>query len=105
MGVPGTICQSHQDHGYESLDVKVLHKSQTAFQIRSLTRRRRKMLHNKSTGLKPDVMSMESLVNWLEQQPAKAEYEYFDHRGCLVARYLNEHGYENVFAYSMGHFK
>lgn len=62
------------------------------------------MLHNKSTGLKPDVMSMESLVDWLEKKPSKETYEYCDHRGCLVAQYLTEQGYQNVFAYSMGSF-
>jgi len=63
------------------------------------------MLHNKSTGLKPDVMSMEGLVNWLEQQPASRKYEYYDHRNCLVAQYLKAHGYEDPFVYSMGRWQ
>jgi hypothetical protein len=62
------------------------------------------MLHNKSTGLKPDVMSTETLVDWLETKPANETYSYFEHRSCLVAQYLTDKGYDNVFAYSMGHF-
>ncbi len=63
------------------------------------------MLHNKSTGLKTDVMSMENLVNWLEQQPAKAEYDYLDHRNCLVAQYLKANGHKDPFVYSCGHYQ
>lgn len=63
------------------------------------------MLHNKSTGLKPDIMSMDSLVNWLEQQPSQKEYSYFNHRNCLVAQYLKANGHENPFVYSMGHYQ
>ena len=63
------------------------------------------MLHNKSTGLKPDVMSMEGLVNWLEQQPASRKYEYYDHRNCLVAQYLKTSGHGNPFVYSMGRWQ
>lgn len=61
------------------------------------------MLHNKSTG-KPDVMAMESLVRWLETQPPRAAYNYFDHTNCLVAQYLMDNGYQQVFCYAMGNF-
>jgi hypothetical protein len=63
------------------------------------------MLHNKSTGLKPDVMSMEGLVNWLEQQPPRKEYTYESHRDCMVAQYLKSNGHEDPFVYSMGHWQ
>jgi hypothetical protein len=63
------------------------------------------MLHNKSTGLKPDVMSMESLVNWLEQQPPEKTYNYYSNRNCLVAQYLKSNGHEDVLIFSMGHWQ
>lgn len=37
---------------------------------------------------KPDVFSLESLITWLEKQPAKATYCYLDNGGCMLHQYF-----------------
>ena len=42
---------------------------------------------------KADVFSLESLIAWLEKQPADGEYCYHDLNGhCLICQYLTSHG-------------
>lgn len=59
------------------------------------------MLYNESTG-KPkaqaDVFSLESLIAWLEKQPADTEYDWYNVHGCLMCAYFKAHGYERPSA-------
>lgn len=57
------------------------------------------MLYNKSTGKTKfiaDVFSLESLIAWLEHQPAKAAYCYESNGHCLLAKYFTAMGLEKV---------
>ena len=40
----------------------------------------------------PDLLSTDSLMAWLEQQPAGEAYAYRDPHRCLLARYFESHG-------------
>lgn len=43
---------------------------------------------DKQVETKADPFSLESLIAWLEKQPAKKKYDYFDCRGrCLFGQY------------------
>lgn len=42
---------------------------------------------------KPDVFSLESLIAWLEMQPADTKYDWYNINDCLMCRYLQAHGY------------
>jgi hypothetical protein len=43
--------------------------------------------------IKADPLTMESLVAWLEKQPARARYDYEDCSGkCLYGLYMASHG-------------
>lgn len=44
---------------------------------------------------KPDVFSLESLIAWLEKQPADRQYDYCLPGTCLVAQYLSANGVED----------
>lgn len=65
------------------------------------------MLFNKSTG-KPDILSLDSLIAWLEQQPADETYPYSESRGCVLAQYFTAMGLEKVtvmpYRYMAGRF-
>jgi hypothetical protein len=37
---------------------------------------------------KADPFTLESLIAWLEKQPAATEYRYADIYGCLICKYL-----------------
>lgn len=54
------------------------------------------MLYDKRwdrTETKPDVFSLESLIAWLEEQPARRAYDYGDCQGgCLYGLYMAAHG-------------
>jgi hypothetical protein len=55
---------------------------------------RNRMLYNKSTGQPvADVMSINSLVAWLEKKPAEGTYSYINGARCLIAQYLQENGF------------
>jgi hypothetical protein len=41
---------------------------------------------------KPDVFSLESLIAWLEKQPADGVYCYLDNGGCLLHKYFTAMG-------------
>lgn len=41
-----------------------------------------------------DVFSLESLIAWLEKQPAQRTYDYCDAGGCLIGQYLKAKGVE-----------
>lgn len=49
---------------------------------------------------KADPFTVESLITWLEKQPANEVYCYIDHGRCLISQYLIYHGYKNVQVYS-----
>lgn len=57
------------------------------------------MLFNKSTG-KPrtntDILSLDSLIAWLEQQPMDGTYSYIKSRGCLLSQYFTAMGLREV---------
>jgi hypothetical protein len=49
------------------------------------------MLYNKDwekTHIKADPFSLESLIAWLEKQPASTEYDWDDCAVCLVGKYI-----------------
>ncbi len=39
--------------------------------------------------VKADPVSLEGFTVWLERQPAKSEYDWYDVHGCVVCQYLN----------------
>jgi hypothetical protein len=39
---------------------------------------------------KPDVFSLESLIAWLEKQPAGRKYDWYDINSCMVCQYLDD---------------
>jgi hypothetical protein len=39
-----------------------------------------------------DIFSLDSLIAWLEKQPAEREYDYVDGRVCMMNQYLSAHG-------------
>jgi hypothetical protein len=44
---------------------------------------------------KPDILSLEGLVAWLEKMPAKRAYDYRNCEGrCLYGQYMASHGVE-----------
>lgn len=45
--------------------------------------------------IKPDVFSLESLIAWLEKQPADKEYFYSNPYNCLLCQYFEANGYPN----------
>ena len=47
-----------------------------------------------------DPFSLESLVAWLEKQPAGQTYCYTDHGYCLLGQYFAAHGYKDVQVFS-----
>lgn len=65
------------------------------------------MLFNKSTG-KPDILSLDNLIAWLEQQPADETYPYSESRGCVLAQYFTAMGLKDVLVtpgqYAAGRF-
>lgn len=47
--------------------------------------------------VKADPFSLESLIAWLEKQPADQHYDYCDGDNCLTAQYLTHCGFKEVF--------
>jgi len=39
-----------------------------------------------------DVFSLDSLIAWLEKQPAETAYDWYDIEGCLSCAYLRAQG-------------
>lgn len=42
------------------------------------------------------LMNLESLAFWLEQQPRNGTFHYWHSGNCLLARYYKEHGFEDA---------
>lgn len=54
------------------------------------------------TETKSDPFSLESLIAWLEKQPANASYCYLSNGECLLAHYFSEAGFRNVRMWTDG---
>ncbi len=54
------------------------------------------MLHDQKRDI-PQLLTAERLAMWLRLQDPKKTYNYFDHCNCLLAQYLNDYGFENVW--------
>lgn len=46
------------------------------------------MLYDPKWEVKVDPLSLESLIMWLESQPATAEYDFHCSRSCMVAQWV-----------------
>lgn len=57
------------------------------------------MLYDPKWEVKADPLSLESLIAWLEKQPAEQEYCYYDNGYCLLARYFSAVGFKDVEVY------
>lgn len=59
------------------------------------------MLYNESTGkpkVEADVLSLESLIMWLETMPSGKAYDYYNCEGkCLLDQYANAMGTKDSF--------
>ncbi len=55
------------------------------------------MLYNESTG-KPrtDILSLDSLIAWLETKPADETYDYTRSKKCVLQQYFTAMGLEGV---------
>lgn len=42
--------------------------------------------------VKSDPMSLDSLIAWLEKQPASGAYSYIDAANCMLCKYFRSHG-------------
>jgi hypothetical protein len=54
---------------------------------------------DKTFEVKADPFSLESLIAWLEKQPADKQYCYLDNGNCLHCQYFTAMGFENVHAF------
>lgn len=52
--------------------------------------------------VKADPFSLESLIAWLERQPAGKSYRYTCNGNCLLAQYFTAAGLENVHMWTDG---
>lgn len=50
------------------------------------------MLNNPNWNKPVDVMSMNSLISWLEKKPADGTYLYGSTQECLLAQYFRDQG-------------
>lgn len=48
------------------------------------------------TEVKADPFSLESLIAWLEKQPANGAYDYTECNACMLHRYFTSMGFEDV---------
>lgn len=47
--------------------------------------------------VKPDVYALSTLIAWLEKQPTKKEYDFWDCDGaCLISQYMTSCGMESL---------
>ena len=64
------------------------------------------MLHNPKWDKKPDPMTLDSLIMWLQQQNPNIGYEYADSEECLLCQYFTAKGYKkpvvNPISFSYG---
>lgn len=51
------------------------------------------MLYNPKWEIKADPFSLESLIAWLERQPAGGTYDYCDARRCVLCQYFRAVGF------------
>src|SRR6266853_302 len=54
------------------------------------------MLHDPKRDI-PQLLTVDRVAMWLETQPPEKEYDYLDNCNCLLAQYLTDYGYENVY--------
>lgn len=55
------------------------------------------MLYNKEWDTpKPDILSLDSLIGWLETKKYSEAYSYVDSRRCLLCQYFTAMGLTNV---------
>lgn len=56
------------------------------------------MLFNRSTGksITDDMLSLDSLIAWLEQRPADGTYDYCSSTRCLLVQYFTAMGAKGV---------
>lgn len=58
--------------------------------------------------VKADPFKLETLIAWLEKQPAASNYPYMDGCSCMFAQYLSAHGFSEpsiggvTFSYQSG---
>lgn len=50
--------------------------------------------------VKADPFSLESLIAWLEKQPADRTYDFCQPSSCLIAEYLKARGEKNIILLS-----
>jgi len=50
--------------------------------------------------VKADPFSLDTLISWLEKQPAKTAYNYSCNGHCLLAQYFTAMGFVGVAMYS-----
>jgi|SRR5882672_9604510 len=50
----------------------------------------------KTIETKADPFSLDTLIAWLEKQPADKVYCYIDNGRCLLAQYFKEMGFKNA---------
>ena len=47
---------------------------------------------------KPDIFALPTLIAWLEKQPARKEYSFFNVQvKCLICQYMTDHGIGHRF--------
>jgi len=49
-----------------------------------------------SRNTKPDPFKLDTLIAWLEKQPADKTYTYSEPCGCLLADYFTQSGFSEV---------
>jgi len=54
------------------------------------------MLHDPKRDI-PQLLTADRVAMWLETQPPEKEYDYLDTCNCLLAQYLTNYGYKNIF--------
>jgi hypothetical protein len=54
------------------------------------------VLYDKRWEYKADPMTLDSLISWLEGQPADKAYDYSLCRGCMLAQYFTACGFDGV---------
>lgn len=62
------------------------------------------MLYDPKWEVKADPFSLESLIAWMEKQPAEKAYDYTHPSKCLVAQYLKAMGVKH-FSLSVSELK
>jgi hypothetical protein len=63
------------------------------------------MLYNPSWNRFKDILSVNSLIQWLETQPPDGRYSYINEKDCMLCRYFRDMGLEKVIVdpFRVGH--